>query len=286
MRNFYRMAGAPRRQTLRTKALSHADRRYFKPNRTSRMTARTLSFPVYDADNHIYEPEDAFLRHLPKKFERDFYFVEKQGRKKLVINGVLSEFIPNPTFEVVSRPGGWEKFFRADNPESMSRKELAGRPIRPPQEWRTGDGRIEVLEQQGVHAALVFPTLASVIEERLGHQSATVCALFHSLNQWIDEEWGFARKDRLFSAPFISLTDVDKAVEELEFVLAKGARSVAFRPAIPSSTPSGRAAPTPASSSACTAPTAATTGSPSGGSAGRTPNTGRSRTTPSAARST
>jgi predicted TIM-barrel fold metal-dependent hydrolase len=195
------------------------------------MTARTLSFPVYDADNHIYEPEDAFLRHLPKKFERDFYFVEKQGRKKLVINGVLSEFIPNPTFEVVSRPGGWEKFFRADNPESMSRKELAGRPIRPPQEWRTGDGRIEVLEQQGVHAALVFPTLASVIEERLGHQSATVCALFHSLNQWIDEEWGFARKDRLFSAPFISLTDVDKAVEELEFVLAKGARSVAIRPA-------------------------------------------------------
>jgi predicted TIM-barrel fold metal-dependent hydrolase len=48
---------------------------------------------------------------------------------------------------------------------------------------------------------------------------------------WIDEEWGFSRKDRLFSAPFISLTDVDKAVEELEFVLKRGARSVAIRPA-------------------------------------------------------
>jgi len=190
-----------------------------------------LPFPVYDADHHIYEPEDAFLRHLPEKFQRDFYFAEVKGRKKLVINGMMSEFIPNPTFEVVSRPGGWEKFFRAENTEGLSRKELAGRPIRPPPEWRTGDGRIEMLDQQHLHAALVFPTLASVIEERLGNKADTTCALFHSLNMWIDEEWGFAREDRLFSAPFISLTDIDQAVAELEFVLKKGARSVGIRPA-------------------------------------------------------
>ena len=24
---------------------------------------RTTSFPVYDADNHLYEPEEAFIRH-------------------------------------------------------------------------------------------------------------------------------------------------------------------------------------------------------------------------------
>ena len=197
------------------------------------MSTKPLPFPVYDADNHIYEPEEAFLRHLPKKFERDFYFVtDKKGHKKLVINGMLSEFIPNPTFEVVSRPGGWEKYFRADNPEGLSRKELAGPAIRPPPEWRTGDGRIAVLDEQHVHAALVFPTLASVIEERLGADKAdAVCALFHSLNLWVDEEWGFARQDRLFSVPFISLTDVDQAVAELEFVLERGARTVAIRPA-------------------------------------------------------
>jgi predicted TIM-barrel fold metal-dependent hydrolase len=192
---------------------------------------RDLSFPIYDADHHIYEPEDAFLRHLPKAFERDFYFVEQKGRKKLVINGMLSEYIPNPTFEVVSAPGGWEKWFRADNSEGLSRRELAGKPVRPPPEWRNGDGRIEMLDQQHLHAALVFPTLASVIEERLGTKAATTCALFHSLNMWIDEEWGFARQDRLFSAPFISLTDIDAAVAEVEFVLKKGARAVAIRPA-------------------------------------------------------
>jgi predicted TIM-barrel fold metal-dependent hydrolase len=196
------------------------------------MLTRPLPFPVYDADNHIYEPEEAFLRHLPKKFERDFYFVtDKKGHKKLVIDGALTEYIPNPTFEVVSRPGGWEKYFRANNPESLSRRELAGPVVRPPPEWRTGEGRVALLDEQQVHAALVFPTLASVIEERLGAKADTTCALFHALNLWVDEEWGFAHQGRLFSVPFISLTDVDEAVAELEFVLKRGARSVAIRPA-------------------------------------------------------
>ena len=61
-----------------------------------------LPFDVYDADNHLYEPAEAFLRHLPKAYQREFYFAEVKGRTKLVINGQLSEYIPNPTFEAVA----------------------------------------------------------------------------------------------------------------------------------------------------------------------------------------
>lgn len=190
-----------------------------------------LPFPVYDADNHLYEPADAFTRHLPERFKRDFYFVEKEGRTKLVIGGMLSEFIPNPTFEVVARPGGWEKWFRAENHDGLSRRELQGKAIRPPQSWRDGTGRTALLDEQGLHAALIFPTLASVIEERIGARGDVTAALFHSLNQWGAEEWGMARDGRVFFVPFICLTDVDKAVEELEFVLAQGARCVNIRPA-------------------------------------------------------
>ena len=64
-----------------------------------------LGYPVYDADNHLYEPEEAFTRHLPRRFERDFYYVDVKGRRKLVIGGKLSEYIPNPTFAVVAAPG-------------------------------------------------------------------------------------------------------------------------------------------------------------------------------------
>src|SRR4051794_14359316 len=84
----------------------------------------TLPYPVYDADHHLYEPEEAFTRHLPREFAEDFYFVKKGNRTKLVINGMLSEYIPNPTFEVVAGPGTHEKWFRADNPEGLSRRDM------------------------------------------------------------------------------------------------------------------------------------------------------------------
>ena len=192
---------------------------------------KSLPYKVYDADNHIYEPEDAFLRYLPEAAQKDFYFVERNGRKKLVIGGMVSEFIPNPTFEVIAAPGSHLKWYRADNPESLSIRELQGEPLRQPDEWRRAEGRLAVLEQQGLYASLVFPTLASVIEERVGAKAATASALFHSLNRWIDEEWSFAHEGRLFTVPFVSLADVDKAVEEVDFLLERGARAVNVRPA-------------------------------------------------------
>jgi len=190
-----------------------------------------LPFPVYDADNHLYEPEEAFTRYLPANYKRDFYFVDVEGRRKLVIGGMLSEFIPNPTFAVVAAPGSHLIWYRAQNTEGKSLRELTGKAIRPPQSWRTGAGRLDVLDEHHLHAALVFPTLASVIEERIGARGDVAAALFHSLNQWMADEWGFAREDRLFGVPFISLTDVDAAVRELEFVLERGARVVNIRPA-------------------------------------------------------
>src|SRR5690606_41689613 len=79
-----------------------------------------LPYPVYDADNHLYEPEEAFLRHLPKKFEEDSLSADIKGRKQLVIGGRLSEHIPNPTLEVVAGPGTHEQPHRAPNPERLS----------------------------------------------------------------------------------------------------------------------------------------------------------------------
>jgi predicted TIM-barrel fold metal-dependent hydrolase len=191
----------------------------------------TLPYTVYDADHHLYEPEEAFTRHLPKEFQDDFYFVKKGNRTKLVIGGMLSEYIPNPTFEVVAAPGTHEKWYRGANVEGLTMRELAGEPLRPPAEWRSGDGRIALMDRQGVHACLVFPTLASVIEDRLNHKPQVMAALFHSLNMWTREEWGFARENRLFSVPMINLADIDSAIAELEFVMKAGARTIGVRPA-------------------------------------------------------
>ena len=48
-----------------------------------------LGYPVYDADNHLYEPEEAMTSHLPKKWQKEFQYVEVRGRKKLAIGGQI-----------------------------------------------------------------------------------------------------------------------------------------------------------------------------------------------------
>ena len=42
----------------------------------------------------------------------------------------MSEYIPNPTFEVVARPGAQEEYFRNGNPEGKSYREVIGEPMR------------------------------------------------------------------------------------------------------------------------------------------------------------
>jgi predicted TIM-barrel fold metal-dependent hydrolase len=199
-------------------------------------------YPVFDADNHLYEPPEAFLRHLPDMYKKEFQYVEVNGRTKLVIAGMLSEYIPNPTWAVVAAPGSHEMYYRAENPEGLTLREITGKPLRPPESFFAPEPRIKLLDEQGIDASLIFPTMASVIEERLKHKPEVICALFHALNQWILEEWGFVRDDRLYSVPFVNLSDIDQAVKELEFCLENGARTVGIRPA-PVAGPRGTRSP-------------------------------------------
>jgi predicted TIM-barrel fold metal-dependent hydrolase len=90
---------------------------------------------------------------------------------------------------------------------------------------------MKLLDQQGIHAQLIYPTLASAIEGRMSYDHKMTAAILHSLNQWTNDEWGFAREERLFAAPMIGLADVDLAIAELEWALQRGARYVSIRPA-------------------------------------------------------
>jgi predicted TIM-barrel fold metal-dependent hydrolase len=190
-----------------------------------------LGYPVYDADNHLYEPEEAMTGHLPKKWQKEFQYVEVNGRKKLAIGGTISDYIPNPTFDVLAAPGAHERWYRAKNPEGLTLRELSGKPIACPPAFRNGTDRLRLMDEQGVHATLIFPTLASVVEERMNYDHELMNAVLHGLNMWMHETWGFAREGRLHAVPFVTLMDVGMAVAELEWCLERGARTVGLRPA-------------------------------------------------------
>ncbi len=188
-------------------------------------------FPVFDSDNHLYETRDAFTRHLPERYRGAIDYVELNGRTKIVVRGTISEYIPNPTFEVVARPGAQEEYFRRGNPEGKSYRELIGEPMRAIPAFREPAPRLELMDEQGVDQTLMFPTLASLLEERMRDDPELTHATIHSLNEWMYETWSFDYENRIFATPIITLPIVEKAIEELEWVVERGAKVVLVRPA-------------------------------------------------------
>jgi predicted TIM-barrel fold metal-dependent hydrolase len=195
------------------------------------MSAPTLDIPVFDADNHMYETTEALTKHLPDRYKGAIDYIDVRGRTKIVVRGTISNYIPNPTFDVVARPGAQEDYFRHGNPEGKSRREIFGEPMRAIPAFREPAPRVELMDEQGIDRALMFPTLASLVEERMRDDPELIHAVIHALNEWMYETWQFDYEGRIFATPVITLPIVEKAIEELEWVVERGARAVLIRPA-------------------------------------------------------
>ncbi|MCW2626209.1 amidohydrolase family protein [Mycobacterium sp.] len=194
----------------------------------------TLDYKAIDVDNHYYEPTDALTRHLDKTFKRRGVQMVSEGKRTLaVIGDRVNHFIPNPTFDPIIVPGCLDLLFRGEIPEGvdpaslMKVERLAEHP-----EYQNRDARVTVMDTQGIETVFMLPTFACGVEEALKHDVDATMASVHAFNLWLDEDWGFDRPDhRIIAAPIISLADPEKAVAEVEFVLARGARLILVRPA-------------------------------------------------------
>jgi predicted TIM-barrel fold metal-dependent hydrolase len=190
-----------------------------------------LGFPVFDADNHLYETRDALTKYLPENRRGAIDFVEVHGRTKIMVNGQISNYIPNPTFDRVGRPGAQEEYFKRGNPDGKSYREIIGRGIDCPPAFREAGARLELMDEQGVDYAMMYPTLASLVEERMKDDPDLCADVIHGLNQWMIEAWPYTFENRIFATPVIAMGLVDRAIRELDFVLEHGARAILMRPA-------------------------------------------------------
>ena len=199
-----------------------------------------LGFRPFDADNHYYEAEDAFIRHIdPAMQKRCMQWAEVNGKKRLLVAGKINKFIPNPTFDPIAKPGSLEDYFRGKNEGGLDMKTMFGdlAPLADHPGYRNRDARVELLDEQGMDGALLFPTLGVGMQEALKKDVPALHAAFRAFNDWLDEDWGFDRGDgRLYPAPMITFADADKAAEEVDRVLAKGARILVT---IPGPVPAG-----------------------------------------------
>jgi predicted TIM-barrel fold metal-dependent hydrolase len=195
------------------------------------MPKTVVDFPVFDADNHMYETKDAFTKFLPDRYRGLIKYVQVNGREKIAVRNVISDYIPNPTFEVVARPGAWEDYLKNGNPDGKSMRELFGEPIKAPEAFFSPEPRLALMDELGVDRAIMWPTLASLLEERLRDDPRATHVVVHALNEWMHEHWTFDFQGRIFATPVITLPIVDEAIREFEWVIERGAKVILIRPA-------------------------------------------------------
>lgn len=187
-----------------------------------------LGFRPFDADNHYYEAEDAFTRHIdPSMAKRCMQWAVVDGKKRLLVAGKINKFIPNPTFDPIARPGSLEDYFRGRNEGGLDLKTMFGElePLDRYPAYRRREARVRLLDEQGLEGALLFPTLGVGMQEALRRDIPALHAAFEAFNRWLDDDWGYDRGDgRLYAAPMITFADPERAAAEVERVLDAGAR--------------------------------------------------------------
>ena len=179
-------------------------------------------FGIFDADNHYYEPRDAFSRHLdPRYADRAVKVVtDPSGKDAIFVAGQKHHFTP-PTFELVPPPGHLKEMLRSQG-EGTAASFL--KPMR--REYQDRAARLAVMDEQGIESILLFPTYAVTVEHAMRGDAEASFAAISAFNRWLEEDWGFGGDGRIFGVPLLSLLDVGLAVAELDRLLARGARMV------------------------------------------------------------
>jgi predicted TIM-barrel fold metal-dependent hydrolase len=187
-----------------------------------------LPYRLVDADNHYYETRDCFTRHLPKRLhDRAIRVVpDDRGRDRIQVGDRPFTFLENWSFTHANKPGALRELLRQKDYRDES--SALAEPIRP--EFQDRGARLALMDAQGLEACFLFPTLAVCVEHFLKDDPEPLYANLHAFNEWLDEEWGFAWQGRIYAAPLLSLRDRERAVAELDWALAKGARVVSLRP--------------------------------------------------------
>jgi predicted TIM-barrel fold metal-dependent hydrolase len=195
------------------------------------ITHRELPYTTFDADNHLYETSDALTKFLPREYEGIVKYVEVDGRTKMAIRDKISDYIPNPTFARVAVPGGAGYDVTKGGGGFGGAAVGFGKMIAMPSidAFFDPEPRLELMKEMGIDRTLLWPTLASAIEERMADDPDAVCTVIHALNEWMHEHWTFQYSDAIYPSPIISLAVLDRALAELEYIYERGAKIFLIR---------------------------------------------------------
>ncbi len=190
---------------------------------------KKLDYGIFDADNHYYEPDDCFTRHIESKFKQRTVWIDRKsdGPGRMYVGDERCHFFSVGTGDNIGAPGVMKEFLRGTTEDggSPSLNPINGLAV---PEFVERKSRLVRMDEQGVDACLILPTTGVGIETQLRepqHREALYPSV-RAFNRWLEEDWGYGRDGRIYGAPINSLVDVDEAIVELDRVLDLGARFI------------------------------------------------------------
>jgi predicted TIM-barrel fold metal-dependent hydrolase len=190
-----------------------------------------LGYPAFDADGHYYEPHDAFTRHLESRFAHRSLHVRvgEDGLGRLWFGDRKCGMMRVTQTDYTGAPGSRMKFFQSgeDDGEGWRQTDVISAHDFPA--MMAKPARLELMDQQGIEATLMLPTVGVAVEDDLQTDVDAMYAAYRAFNRWLEEDWGYGDDGRIYGVPMISLQDPEQAVAELERVLERGARMIYHR---------------------------------------------------------
>lgn len=191
---------------------------------------KNLGYSLIDCDNHYYEPDDCFTRHIEAKYREQTVWVDRNredGFGTMMLGQERLNFFSVGVGDYVGPPGAMKAFFKGETEEGGAVNAQAIRAIDRP-EFIEKNARLKLMDEQSVEACVMIPTLGCGVEYQLRkpeHQSVLYPSI-RAFNRWVAEDWGWGGDGRIFSTAMMCLLDLEQALIELERVAAEGCKLV------------------------------------------------------------
>src|SRR5579862_866528 len=145
-------------------AVDRESRRRLEKERR-RLLERHRDYQIIDADQHYYEPDDCFTRHLESKYHDQAIEVRRDhpdGRGRVYLGGKRFRHVSGPAGEDVARPGVLREYFKSQGRDLRTDHEgIDGLNV---PEFSTKAARLPVLDAYDVEATLMLPSLGLLVE--------------------------------------------------------------------------------------------------------------------------
>src|SRR5258708_38531273 len=159
-----------------------------------------MEYRLIDADEHYYEPDDCFSRHIEARFKDETISVNRgdDGLGRVFLRGrrVFMSVMPG---DYASAPGALQGLFVGEVADGFTHREVINAKDHPA--FTDRSARLPLMHAQWAEAAIMLPTPGVTFHAHITDLVALTSASLPSFNLWLEEDWGYAADGRIFAVP-------------------------------------------------------------------------------------